>query len=124
MHEEQVHKENIEMDNIHEAEQKPQTYGQEEADIDTAEEFFLSNIETEMTNQYIQWRYEYTGLKHHGCDNYFIWWMQHPKNKAWYTNIQTREQEPLWINQNIFWMVAPATDNLEDVVRALRQYYS
>ena len=57
-------------------------------------------------------------------DNYFIWWMQHPKNKAWYTNIQTREQEPLWIKKNVFWICAEATDNLEDAVRALRQNYA
>jgi len=125
MYDEQVHRKNIEMaNNIQEEQQKPQTYAQAYADVDTTEEFFLGNIETEEPNQYIQWRYEYTGLKHHGSDNYFIWWMQHPKNKEWYTDIQTREQEHLWINQNVFWMCAEATDNLEDAMRALRQNYA
>ena len=77
----------------------------------------------DLTNEtFIQWKYEVTGFTYQGPHNYFLWWMRHPEHKAWYANIQARDETHLWIEHGYFWQSAKAMEDtdMQDLVNALR----
>ena len=82
----------------------------------------LNNL---MNETFIQWKYEVTGLTYQGHHNYFLWWMRHPEHKAWYTNIQAKDDTHLWIEHAVFWQSAKVMEDmdLQDIMSALRNLF-
>ena len=93
-----------------------------EEDMDQSKVIF-TDICQNPDNNYMQWRYEYTGMKHKDVANYFIWWVKHPEKASWYTNIKTTEESHLWIEYDHFWQYASIAETLDDLIMAIRATY-
>ena len=128
MYEEETHKQATadanafdDMTNENKPEDMPPT--SKEYEHAAREKVIFTDICQNPDNNYMQWRYEYTGMKHKDVANYFIWWLKHPEKVSWYTNIKTTEDSPLWIEYDHFWQYASIVESLDDLITAIRATY-
>ena len=128
MYEEEAHKQTIasasnfdNMANQINPEGMPST--SKEYEHASREKIFFTDISENSANNYMTWKYEHTGMKYKDMSNHFIWWMKHPDNGSWYTNIRTMDESHLWIEYHIFWQFAKVAETLDNLITAIRTMY-